>query len=264
LKAIILAAGRGSRLNPFTEKTPKCLTVLGGQTLIERQLETLRDAGISDILIVTGYQSEQLNLSGTRLVYNSDWASTNMVESLFCAKTEFETDLIICYSDIVYEPSVLSSIMESPNDISVAVDDSWLPYWKLRFDDPLEDAESLVIDESDRILEIGSKVDTVQHIDSQYIGLLKLQRTGVESLTKCHQGLGDVRREWMDKRDIKQAYMTDLLMEAIHRDIPVHATHINSGWLEIDTVNDLELANRILEGGALSRFFNPNNEFMSN
>ena len=129
MKAIILAAGRGSRLKPYTKESPKCLTELGGMTLIERQLQTLRNQGIDDIIIITGYKSDQLKLPETRQIHNTSWANTNMVESLFCAEAEFGKDIIVCYSDIIYEPNVLSSLLMSTEDISVVVDRKWRAYW---------------------------------------------------------------------------------------------------------------------------------------
>ena len=79
MRAVILAAGRGSRLQAYTERAPKCLAELGGMTLIGRQLATLRDAGITDIVIATGYRGGMLEVPGTRRVHNPRWETTNMV-----------------------------------------------------------------------------------------------------------------------------------------------------------------------------------------
>ena len=143
IKAIILAAGRGSRLNPYTESLPKPMTELGGITLLERQIKTLLDCGISDIILVTGYLNKHLNFSKTRQIYNSDWQTTNMVESLFCAEKEFGNDIIISYGDIVYERKVLKSLINAQNEISVAVNTDWHALWEARFEEPLSDAETL-------------------------------------------------------------------------------------------------------------------------
>ncbi len=125
MRAIILAAGRGSRLHPYTEDCPKCLTELAGMSLIGRQVATLRAAGIEDILIATGYKAEMLALPDTRQVINPDWATTNMVETLFCAEEYFSDELIVSYGDIVYEPKVLAALLACPHDISVTVDLNW-------------------------------------------------------------------------------------------------------------------------------------------
>ena len=257
MKAIILAAGRGSRLKPYTTTSPKCLTELGGMTLIERQLQTLRNGGIEDIIIITGFQSDQLKLHETRQIHNSFWATTNMVESLFCAENEFGNDLIVCYSDIVYEPSVLGALLLCTNDISVVVDRKWRKYWEYRFDDPLSDAESLKIDSSGHITDIGSPTNDINSIEAQYIGLMRFQNEGINVIRDARSRFLTQTRPWMTHHPVEKAYMTDLLMEVILMGSPVKAVPIDNGWLEVDTVSDYETLSRDFETGEIIKFFNP-------
>ena len=246
MTAVILAAGRGRRLDPHTADRPKCLTPLGGTSLIERQLETLRGAGIADIVVVIGYRADMLDLPGIRRVLNAQWETTNMVESLFAAEAEFGDDLIVAYGDIVYEPRVLRALLCSPHDISVVVDRAWRTYWEQRFADPLSDAESLRLDDEDRITDIGRKVTDIDDIAAQYVGLMRFQGDGVEALRRARAGLGWNRRPWMAERPVERAYMTDLLMELILTGHDVHAAPVNGGWLEIDTERDLILAAELM------------------
>lgn len=257
MKALILAAGRGSRLRPYTKDMPKCLTELGGMTLIERQLRTLRAGGIDDIVLVTGFEGRQLVLPGTRRIHNARWQRTNMVESLFAAESEFDDDMIVSYGDIVYEPRILDAILASPHDTSVAVDRAWRAYWARRFDDPLSDAESLRTDGYGRIVDIGAPVDGLDAIDARYMGLLRFRGNGVEALRDARAQLGSRRRAWMNHRPVEQAYMTDLLMEMILMGTPVHAVPVDGGWLEVDTVADYEKLARDFETGDIVRFFDP-------
>ncbi len=250
-KAIILAAGRGSRLMPFTENCPKCLTEIGGRTLIERQLSVLRENNIDDIVIVTGYQAEQLTLPGTRQSHNPDWATTNMVESLFCAEAEFGNDILVCYSDIVYESRVLQAILAAPHDLSVVVDCDWLRQWSLRFDDPLSDAESLKLSDDGRILDIGNKVETLSEIEAQYIGLMRFKGLGITAIKAARDNWQSTKRMWMEKRPIERAYMTDLLMELILMGQDVHAEPIDGGWFEVDTAHDLSVASSVFVDGEI-------------
>jgi choline kinase len=257
MKAIILAAGRGSRLHPYTTTAPKCLTELGGMTLIERQLRTLRNGGVKDIVIITGYKSNQLKLHNTRQIYNPLWETTNMVESLFCAESEFKNDLIVSYSDIVYEPSVLSALLLSNNDISVVVDRKWRTYWEYRFDDPLSDAESLKIDSSGLITDIGASTDDINSIEAQYIGLMRFRNKGIDAIKNAKSSFQTQTRPWMVDHPIEKAYMTDLLMEMILMGYPVTAVPIDNGWLEVDTVNDYESLAQDFKTGNITNFFNP-------
>ena len=257
IRAVILAAGRGSRLHPYTADCPKCLTELGSMTLIERQLRTMRDGGVSDIIIVTGYRAEMLILPGTRQVHNADWENTNMVESLFSAGAEFGDDLIVSYGDIVYEPRVLAALLESPHDISVVVDRRWRAYWEDRFADPLSDAESLRLDRDGRITEIGNEVSDIDEIHAQYMGLIRFKGPGMDALRAARRNLHEVSRPWMEKRSIANAFMTDLLMEVILMGDAVHAVPVDGGWLEIDTVGDYEKAAAGIADGTIRRFFDP-------
>ena len=257
MRAIILAAGRGSRLHPYTRDCPKCLTELGGQTLIDRQLATLGSAGIEDIVIATGYRGEMLNLHGTRQIPNPLWETTNMVESLFCAEAEFGRDLIVSYSDIIYEPRVLDALLNSPEKVSVIVDRNWRAYWEHRFEDPLSDAESLCMIAEACITEVGDKVTDIDQIEAQYIGLMRFKKGGVDALRAARAGLGTVSRSWMEKRPLAGAYMTDLLMEMILSGVAVHAVPVAGGWLEIDTVADYEGALAMIADGSITRFFDP-------
>ncbi len=254
-KAIILAAGRGSRLHPYTENAPKCLTELGGVSLIERQLSVLRSAGIDDIVIATGYLSEMLALPGTRQIHNPAWASTNMVESLFAAEADFGEDLIVCYADIAYEPKLLDALLRSPHDITVAVNTGWRALWEMRFENPLDDAESLVLGPDGTILEIGNKVSDIESIEGQFTGLLRFRGTAVDDLRNARTSMEHAERSWKNVRPVEKAYMTDLLMELILSGRPVHAALVDGGWLEIDTVEDFEKTSRMFDDGTIRQFF---------
>ncbi len=260
MRAIILAAGRGSRLHPYTENYPKCLAELGGMTLIERQAATLASAGIDDIVLVTGYRGDMLEVPGTRRIENTRWETTNMVESLFAAEAEFCDDMIVSYGDIIYERRVLDALMKSRHEISVVVDRNWRAYWEMRFDDPLSDAESLRLDAEGRITEIGSAVADIDEIEAQYIGLMRFRGDGVAALGEARARLGEVRRPWMTERPIEKAYMTDLLMEMILGGVELRAVPVAGGWLEIDSVDDLERANAMFADGSIRRFYVPGPE----
>lgn len=257
MKALLLAAGRGSRLGKHTADQPKCLTRIGERSLIERQIETLRGAGIDEIVVATGYRAEMLEFEGIQYVHNPDWATTNMVETLFCAEEHLTNDVIVAYADIIYEPCVLRALIESPHDVSVVVDRQWRKYWEHRFDEPLSDAESMRISENGQILELGQAVTDIEKIQAQYIGLTRFRHGGLESLRAARHALGEIPRDWMQLRLVRQAYMTDLLMELILRDCEVYAVFIDGGWLEIDTENDLSGAAAMWADGSIKIFFDP-------
>lgn len=255
LTAFILAAGRGSRLYPYTESSPKCLTELGGETLLDRQLATLRDGGVQDIVVVTGYLADMLERPDIVCVNNPLWAETNMVESLFCAEGAFTDDIIISYSDIVYEPRVLQALLDSDNDISVVVDRRWRALWERRFDDPLSDAETLRLDGRGDIIEIGQPPESFDQIEAQYIGLMRFRGAGVAALRDGYTSMAEADRPWKEKRPVEGAYMTDLLSELILLGHRVHSVPVDSGWLEVDTVHDYQTYTSMFGDGTIAEFF---------
>ena len=256
-RAIILAAGRGSRLHPLTENAPKCLTEFGGVSLLRHQLTTIRACGVTDILIATGYLCDQLNFAGTRQVHNPDWASTNMVETLFAGETEFGDDLLVCYADILYETKLIKALLAAKHDITVCINTLWRPLWERRFENPLEDAESLRLSESVLILEIGEKVADIDEIEGQFTGLMRFQGDGIGALRDAYGSIRRNQRPWQSKRNVDNAYMTDLLMELIHIGKAVNAVPVAGGWLEIDTLDDYSLVSRMFDDGTLDQFFDP-------
>ena len=89
MKAIILAAGEGKRLRPLTENIPKCMVKLFGKSILERQVNLFKNCGVNEICVVRGYNKEKINLSDLKYYFNKKFDITNMVETLFCAKDEF-------------------------------------------------------------------------------------------------------------------------------------------------------------------------------
>ena len=84
MKVIILAAGYGSRLKPYTNKIPKCMVELAGKPLLQHQIETLNSAGLNNITVVGGHLIEKIIGKDIQIIKNDKYDSTNMVSSLFC------------------------------------------------------------------------------------------------------------------------------------------------------------------------------------
>ena len=156
---IILAAGQGTRLKPHTDQLPKAMVTLNGIPLLMHQKRVLNAVGINQINVVTGYKEECINISGITKYHNHLYATTNMVASLYVAKDLFtgESDIIISYGDIVFEEKVITSLINSGDNLSVVVDKSWFSLWQHRMPNVLDDAETMKIDEEKNIIEIGNK-----------------------------------------------------------------------------------------------------------
>ncbi len=253
MKVIILAAGQGTRLRPFTDDRPKCMVEVNGKSIIERQLSVMLSCGIreEDIIVVTGYRSEILKKrfenSMIHFIVNEAFESTNMVCSLMCARSlmEAEEDIIISYGDIMYEESVFRKILHAKDDMSVIVDDGWYEYWSERFVNPLDDAETLKYDQNSYLTEIGQKTKELSKVQSQYIGLMRFKKAGLKAIlnisAEAEKRSEEGRPLWRTERPYTKMYMTDLLQGLIDEGYQLRAVHINRGWFEIDDCDDLKL-----------------------
>lgn len=239
MRAILLAAGEGKRLRPLTADRPKCMVEYRGTPLIDHILRTLRSCDVTDLWIIKGYLAEVLRREDTEEAVNHEFASTNMVHTLFCAREAIRGDVMISYTDIIYRETVVRALQESPHDISVVVDRDWRALWQARMEDPLSDAETLKLDEEGRILELGKRPRSLDEIEGQYIGLLKLSPAGARAFVEHYDGLD--REAMYDGKDFRNMYMTSFIQSLINSGVDVHAVPISGGWLEVDEASDLEI-----------------------
>ncbi|NQY42137.1 MAG: phosphocholine cytidylyltransferase family protein [Legionellales bacterium] len=253
-QALILSAGQGTRLRPYTINKPKCLVKLLGIPIIERQLSVLRENNISKISIAAGYCAEQLEYLGLPIILNEQFASTNMVDTFFKAlkKISSNEDLIVAYGDIVYENKNLKAILSSDSEINIMIDKQWRKYWEARLDDPLQDAETLILADDKNILEIGKKPLNYDSIHGQYTGLIKIRKDNIPLLVEFYQGLD--RSILYDEQIFQKMHMTSFLQLLIDNGWQVQATLVENGWLETDTAFDLELYESLYRKGELSQF----------
>lgn len=260
LNSIILAAGEGKRLRPLTDNIPKCLVPLFGKSILERQVELFKLNNIFDISIVTGYCANQIKLDGATFFNNPNFQTTNMIETLFCARKKLLGSTIISYGDIIYEKEVLNKLIDSDSDISIIVDLGWKKYWESRFENTLDDAESLIIDDEGHIVEIGQKVTNFDKIHGQYIGLMKFQNKGMGYLKSTYDKAKSISKLGINPLNsnlpFEKSYMTDLLQQMIRDGYQLKAIPIIHGWLELDSFNDFSLYKKLYESNQLSKFIN--------
>ena len=239
MKAIILGAGIGSRLQPLTLDKPKCLVEINGSSLLSRQLSLMESYSINPIKIVGGYKINQLREIGPSIIENNQYATSNMLWSLFSDENEISGELIVSYGDIVFPPLVLEKLISETSDISVVIDMAWKPYWQARGENILEDAETLKLDDRGYIKEIGLKPESLSQIDGQYIGLMKFSEKGTESIRDIFERVKK-KNGLIRGKELRDAYMTDFLQHVIDCGIKVKSVPIECPWVEIDTISDFE------------------------
>lgn len=233
VQALILAAGRGSRMKTLTDQIPKCLVKIGGKTLLNWQIEGLKKAGIQKITLATGYLEHELRKTDYSCISNPDWSQTNMVATLCCAsQILLEEETIVSYSDIAFNSTVITSLLRAGSPIAITYDKLWGKLWSLRFHDPLVDAESFQISHG-VVKEIGKKPAALGKIEGQFMGLLKFTPEGWKETYQFICSLGPDKTMKMQ--------MTELLQYLIESSILVEAIPISGKWCEVDSPEDLAI-----------------------
>jgi len=245
MRAVILAAGRGSRMGPLAENRPKCMVELAHKPLVRRQIAALQGGGISTIGIVRGYLGNMLQIEDVTYFENPRWAETNMVMSLVAAAPWLRSEpVVISYADIFYAPDVVRDLAASSGDLVVAYDPNWRSLWTRRFVDPLSDAETFRTDVHGNLIEIGRRTTRIEDIEGQYMGLVKFTPAGWRAVEGVLAGVDAKTRNAMD--------MTTLLSRLLGTGFPIVTVGITGQWGEIDSSGDLELYEKMIREGELS------------
>ncbi len=247
MKAIILAAGQGTRLRPLTDDKPKCMVEFQGKPIIDHIIDNFILCGIDDIVVVNGYKGnileQHLENQNIKFIQNEKYDSTNMVHSLFCASSEFNDDLIISYSDIIYSPKILKKLIDSHHPISLAIDLKWKELWEIRMENIISDVETLKMTSKGTVSEIGQKPEVLSEIEGQYIGLISVRKNSVKVFENLYSHMENKK---INGRNRSNIFMTDFLQEIINSGIDIFAEKFYGGWVEIDSISDISLYNENL------------------
>ena len=243
-KALIIAAGLGSRLKKHTENLPKCMLDFGGKTLLQRQLDSYKKNNISDISLIRGYKKEKINYKGIKYFENNDYKNNNILNSIFYAEKIINGNIIISYSDILFDPSVVERTLKSDHDISVVVDIDWRGYYVGRKDHPISEAENVIFNSNNEVEKIGKINTGNEEVHGEFIGMIKLSNRGTEIFKEHFHRLKKIywNKPFQRAKIFQKAYLSDFIQELVDIGIKVHCVIIESGWKEIDTVEDYKKA----------------------
>jgi len=243
-KALIIAAGLGSRLKKHTENLPKCMLDFAGKTLLQRQLDAYKICGVKDISLIRGYKKEKINYKGIKYFENTDYKNNNILNSIFYAEKIINGNIIISYSDILFDSSVVERTLDSDHDISVVVDIDWRGYYVGRKDHPISEAENVIFNSNNEVQKIGKINTGKEEVHGEFIGMIKLSDRGTEIFKEHFHRLKKIywNKPFQRAKTFQKAYLTDFIQELVDIGIKVHCVIIESGWKEIDTVEDYKKA----------------------
>lgn len=251
MKAILIAAGMGRRLSPYTDDRPKCLVAVAGRTLLHRQLDSYRAVGVDEFHIVRGYRGGQLEAAlagepGVHFIDNPDFARNNILTSFMYAAEVMDGGFFCSYGDIVYRPEVVAALAKSPHDLSLVVDPFWRDTYEGRDAHPIAEAELTAV-AGDRVTRVGKQAVPAAAARGEFIGLWRASGRGAAALRDLYRRrLAEIGPEGAYGRAprLQVAYLTDLFNDLIDQGGDVRAVEIAHprSWREIDTVQDFERA----------------------
>jgi choline kinase len=250
MRAIILAAGSGLRLGESTQDIPKTLVDVNGKSILERQISLLKEYGINEIFVVTGYKREKHVLKNIEYIFNPRYSETEQLTSMMVARRKIFGDVLVIFGDIIFDSQTLQQILASNDDIAIAIDLDWEKSYNERTDNPKSLADKVLISQG-KILQVSAK-ETLLDIENQaigeFLGIIKLSANGskiiikkYEELEKSHVG------QFHDADSLEKAKLVDILQELIDFKIEISPIIVTGEWCEIDTPKDFERARKIFQ-----------------
>lgn len=246
MKAIIIGAGRGSRLNAMTDHQPKCYATVGGRRIIDWLLEAFDGAGLSDQVFIGGYQIDLIRRDHPHLTFchNAGWENNNILLSLFHAESHMDGGFVCSYADILFRDSIVRDALAHPGDIVLCVDTHWRDRYADRSQHPEHDAEKVIV-AGDRVTRVHRAIPS-EEASGEYIGVAKFTPAGARLLREHFHRVraAYAGKPWREAKVFEKAYLILLFQEMIEHGVPIHMVPTHGDYMEIDTEEDYALANR--------------------
>ena len=230
MRGVILAAGRGTRLNGTKGGRPKCLVELGGLTLIERQIRSLRAAGLEDVVVVAGCEADRVRRTcgpGIQYVENFRFAETNSLYSLWTARALLYDGFVVLNCDVLFHPALLDELLATHHDAALLID------YRTAGQPPYGDEEMKVKVRNGLVVDM-SKTMAPDEADGENLGIVKFGPQSAPALVTILDRIVEAGglRDWAPKafRDFAQ-------------ERPLYGLAANGyPWIEIDFPEDYHRA----------------------
>jgi len=184
MKAIVIGAGRGSRLQHQTDHIPKTMVEVLGRPMLDHILDALAQAGFArkDVVFVCGYAEEVVRSRYPELTFvrNADYEHNNILASLLCAREHLQQGFVSTYADIVYEPGIVQRLLGAEEDFVLGCDSVWRRRYVGRSQHPETDAEKLSA-EGRRVTALSRRIPS-EAANGEFIGVMKLSALGAREL----------------------------------------------------------------------------------
>ncbi len=225
MKAIILAAGLGSRLARVTKNKPKSLIKIGNQTILKRLILQLESCGVKDINIICGYKKKKIDhqFPGYKTFFYPNYNKTNNLHTLYYFRKLLDDDCLILFADIILDKIIIKKLVASNKKIVLCIDKSKSREGTMKVD--------LV---KDKLKYLGNfpKINS-----GNYIGIMKIKKKYIDLLIKAMKNI---------KNNSNNLYFTESINYIIsNRLAKINHLDVNKKfWIEIDDNKDLALAKK--------------------
>ena len=228
MRGVILAAGRGARLNGSSGDMPKCLVTLGGETMLGRNIRLLRDAGVDEVVVVIGCAAETVRraCSGVTFVENARYAQTNSLYSLWLARPFLGDGFLVMNCDVLAHPQLLVDLLTAKyaDALLVGYRDNDTSY---------SDEEMKVRVRCGRVVDIAKEM-TPDDADGENVGIVKFSASGARTLIAL---MDELMADGQHKAWAPRAF------QAFASRRPLHAIGTRGyPWIEIDFPEDYRRA----------------------
>ena len=247
MNVVLIGAGRGQRLMPMTASEPKGFAPVAGKRILDWILQAFRETGLDSFVFIGGYLKEVVSREYPEfiMVSNPDWASTNILFSLLCARDHLRGGFYGTYTDTVYRADAVGRLRDSPHDITLVMDTRWRERYRYRSQHPEQDGEKMLA-AGGRVTRVSREIEP-DKASGEFTGLFKMTGAGAARFLDFHDRLlAELGTDgtFADSRPFRMAYLIHQLDRMIQDGIEVHCVAVPGDYHEIDTLEDYDLANR--------------------
>jgi len=211
--------------------------------MLEWVLEALGEAGFTkrDVIFVCGYKADVLRAKYPEFTYveNTDWANNNILESLMYARPLLGSGFVSSYTDIVYRGKCVVDVVAAPWDKVLVCDTDWRKRYIGRTRHPESDAEKMIAN-GDRVVEVNRTTQS-EKASGEFIGVAKFTADGAKELCEAYDE-AKANCPTLGDRPFPKAYLIHLFQRMIERGSVFHRVNTPGGYMEIDTLEDLSMA----------------------
>ena len=238
VRAIILAASRGTEMGEVTAGIPKTMVTIGGTPLLHKLVAQFRAAGIRKVAVIRGYAADKVHAPDVEFVENDEFEGTGELLSLSKAIEHLEGETVISFGDILFRKHILNNLLAEPHDIVIAVDAAWeRRHGSAGYVDYITATRpySLRYDEDEAFLTAAGPDLERTSIHGEWIGLIKTTARGSDRIKAA-------LAELAHRADFRTLRFDDLFKHLVAKGERVQVLYITGHWLDVDDLDDLSRA----------------------